>query len=215
MGDIPNRFCRPVACCNPFNWSFPRKTIFDVVQQPRQRSQVPALRAIVHSPMAKCIGAIRQDIREQEPNNATSSWTENSHRVAVDQRNERGNGTKRSVEEIARAMGFSETMPALRQASIPPRCVLTGPMSGSTRHHQQMGCTADDRQHAQVRDRTRSAAGQGTGPRLWLMPPRPTRATIPHTARTARDARQRAEKAMRDQVPTFNSFRRERLRKQH
>lgn len=93
------------------------KTIFDVVNNLDNAAKVPALRAIVHSSMAKCIGAIRQDIRERTNKQRDEQLDSDHIRTALDQRNE-GDENQRSVEEIARAMGFGETMPALRQASI-------------------------------------------------------------------------------------------------
>ena len=101
------------------------KTIFDVVNNLDNAAKIPALRAIVHSSMAKCIGAIRQHLREQERNERPedpSGFTEvpSVDRRAMqdlDMRNQVDENT-RSVEEIARAMGFGETMPTLRQASI-------------------------------------------------------------------------------------------------
>ena len=93
------------------------KTIFDIVNDLDNAAKVPALRAIVHSSMAKCIGAIRQDIRERANKQRDEQLDETRTVLALDQRNE-GDENTRSVEEIARAMGFGETMPALRQASI-------------------------------------------------------------------------------------------------
>lgn len=93
------------------------KNIFDIVSDLDNAAKVPALRAIVHSSMAKCIGAIRQDIRERVNKQRDEKLDETNVLPALDQRNERDE-SERSVEEISRAMGFGETMPALRQASI-------------------------------------------------------------------------------------------------
>jgi len=93
------------------------KTIFDIVNDLDNAAKVPALRTIVHSAMAKCIGAIRQDIRERVNKQRDEQLDETRTVLALDQRNERDEN-ERSVEEIARALGFGETMPALRQASI-------------------------------------------------------------------------------------------------
>ena len=93
------------------------KTIFDVVNNLDNAAKVPALRAIVHSSMAKCIGAIRQDIRERTNKQRDEQLDSDHIRTALDQRNS-GDENERSVEETARAMGFGETMSALRQASI-------------------------------------------------------------------------------------------------
>ena len=93
------------------------KTIFDVVNNLDNAAKIPALRAIVHSSMAKCIGAIRQDIRERASKQRNEQMDESRAMLALDQRNGRDEN-ERSVEEITRAMGFDETMSALRQASI-------------------------------------------------------------------------------------------------
>lgn len=93
------------------------KDIFDIVNDLDNAAKVPALRTIIHSSMAKCIGAIRQDIRERASKQRNEQMDENRAMLALDQRNGRDEN-ERSVEEISRAMGFGETMPALRQASI-------------------------------------------------------------------------------------------------
>ena len=93
------------------------KTIFDIVSDLDNAAKIPALRTIVHSAMAKCIGAIRQDIRERATKQRDEKLDETNVLPAIDQRNERDEN-ERSVEEISRAMGFGGTMPALRQASI-------------------------------------------------------------------------------------------------
>lgn len=93
------------------------KNIFDIVNDLDNAAKIPALRTIIHSSMAKCIGAIRQDIRERAPKQRNEQMDENRAMLALDQRNGRDEN-ERSVEEISRAMGFGETMPALRQASI-------------------------------------------------------------------------------------------------
>lgn len=93
------------------------KNIFDIVSDLDNAAKIPALRTIVHSSMAKCIGAIRQDIRERASKQRNEQMDENRAMLALDQRNGRDEN-ERSVEEISRAMGFGETMPALRQASI-------------------------------------------------------------------------------------------------
>ena len=101
------------------------KTIFDIVNDLDNAAKIPALRAIVHSSMAKCIGAIRQHLREQERNERPedpSGFTEvpSVDRRAMqdlDMRNQVDENT-RSVEEISRAMGFGTNVPAIKQASI-------------------------------------------------------------------------------------------------
>lgn len=89
------------------------KSIFDVINSLDNAAKIPALRALTHSAMAKCIGAIRQHLREQE----RTERDEESQVPALDQRNELDEN-ERSVEEISRAMGFGADMPALKQASI-------------------------------------------------------------------------------------------------
>ena len=89
------------------------KNIFDIINNLDNAAKIPALRTIVHSSMAKCIGAIRQHLREQE----RTQRDEESNATALDQRNEHDENT-RSVEEISRAMGFGTSMPAIKQASI-------------------------------------------------------------------------------------------------
>lgn len=89
------------------------KNIFDVINSLDNAARIPALRAVTHSAMAKCIGAIRQHLREQE----RTERDEESQMNALDQRNDHDENT-RSVEEISRAMGFGENVPAIKQASI-------------------------------------------------------------------------------------------------
>ena len=101
------------------------KTIFDVVNNLDNAAKIPALRAIVHSSMAKCIGAIRQHLREQErverpedPSGFTDVPAIDRRAMqSLDMRNQTDENT-RSVEEISRAMGFDANMPAIKQASI-------------------------------------------------------------------------------------------------
>lgn len=101
------------------------KTIFDIVSDLDNAAKIPALRTIVHSSMAKCIGAIRQHLREQERNERPedpSGFTEiplvdRRAMQDLDMRNQ-VDENERSVEESSREMGFGKTMPALRQASI-------------------------------------------------------------------------------------------------
>lgn len=89
------------------------KSIFDVINGLDNAAKVPALRTVTHSAMAKCIGAIRQHLREQE----RTQRDEESQTNALDQRNEHDENT-RSVEDISRAMGFGTNIPAIKQASI-------------------------------------------------------------------------------------------------
>ena len=101
------------------------KNLFDVINDLDNAARIPALRALTHSAMAKCIGAIGQHLREQERTERqedSSSFTDVApvDRRAMqdlDMRNQTDENT-RSVEEITRAMGFDENMPAIKQASI-------------------------------------------------------------------------------------------------
>ena len=89
------------------------KNIFDVINGLDNAARIPALRAVTHSAMAKCIGAIRQHLRKQE----RTQRDEESDVTALDQYNEHDEN-ERSVEEISRAMGFGTNVPAIKQASI-------------------------------------------------------------------------------------------------
>lgn len=101
------------------------KNIFDVINGLDNAARIPALRTVTHSAMAKCIGAIRQHLREQERNERPedpSGFTEvpSVDRRAMqdlDMRNQVDENT-RNVEEISRMMGFGENVPAIKQASI-------------------------------------------------------------------------------------------------
>ena len=101
------------------------KNIFDVINGLDNAARIPALRTVTHSAMAKCIGAIRQHLREQERNERPedpSGFTEvpSVDRRAMqdlDMRNQVDENT-RSVEEISRAMGFETDVPAIKQAGI-------------------------------------------------------------------------------------------------
>ena len=89
------------------------KSIFDVIDELDNAAKVPALRAVTHSTMAKCIGAIRQDIRDRA---RLQQRDEESEVNALDQRNE-FDDNQRSVEEISRLMGFGERVSPMQQAS--------------------------------------------------------------------------------------------------
>ena len=101
------------------------KNIFDVINGLDNAAKIPALRAMTHSAMAKCIGAIRQHLREQERNERPEDPSDFTEVPSVDRRamqdldmrNQVDENT-RSVEEISRAMGFGTNVPAIKQASI-------------------------------------------------------------------------------------------------
>lgn len=101
------------------------KSIFDVINGLDNAARIPALRTVTHSAMAKCIGAIRQHLREQErverpedPSGFTDVPAIDRRAMqSLDMRNQTDENT-RSVEEISRAMGFGADMPVIKQASI-------------------------------------------------------------------------------------------------
>lgn len=102
------------------NWSYTMNTntpingsLFDIVDGLDNAARIPALRGIAHSAMAKCIGAIRQHIRDR----ARSTRNKDEPQVDLDQRNDYDENS-RSTEEIANAMGFSTQVPPIMQASL-------------------------------------------------------------------------------------------------
>lgn len=102
------------------NWSYTMNTnttingsLFDIVDGLDNAARIPALRGIMHSAMAKCIGAIRQHIRDQ----ARNTRNEDEPQVDLDQRNDYDENT-RAEDEVKRAMGFSTQVPPLKQASL-------------------------------------------------------------------------------------------------
>lgn len=101
------------------------KNIFDVINGLDNAARIPALRAMTHSAMAKCIGAIRQHLREQERNERPEDPSGFTEVPSVDRRamqdldmRNQVDENERSVEEISRAMGFGTDMPAIKQASV-------------------------------------------------------------------------------------------------
>lgn len=89
------------------------QSLFDIVESLDNAARVPALRGIVHSSMAKCIGAIRQHIR----NEARNVRNDEDPQIDLDQRNALDEDA-RAEDEIKRAMGFSMEAPPLKQASL-------------------------------------------------------------------------------------------------
>ena len=89
------------------------QSLFDVVESLDNTARVPALRGITHSSMAKCIGAIRQHIR----NEARNVRNDEDPQIDLDQRNEFDENT-RVGDDIKRVMGFSTEIPPLQQASL-------------------------------------------------------------------------------------------------
>lgn len=101
------------------------KNIFDVINSLDNAARIPALRTVTHSAMAKCIGAIRQHLREQERNERPEDPSGFTEVPSVDRRamqdldmRNQVDENERSVEEISRAMGFGMNVSAIKQASI-------------------------------------------------------------------------------------------------
>lgn len=89
------------------------QSLSDVIESMDNTPRVAALRGIAHSSMAKCIGAIRQHIR----NEARNARNDNNQPTDLDKRNELDEAT-RSEDEIKEAMGFSTDNPPLKQAGL-------------------------------------------------------------------------------------------------
>lgn len=89
------------------------QSLFDIVESMDNVARVPALRGIVHSSMAKCIGSIRQHIRDQ----ARSERDSEEAQTDLDARNT-FDEDERSVEDIKRFMGFQTEDAPLKQASL-------------------------------------------------------------------------------------------------
>lgn len=108
------------------------QSLFDVVESLDNTARVAALRGITHSTMAKCIGAIRQHIR----NEARSARNDEEPQIDLDRRNtfdedhRIGSSTDNihggynfneptdAGDEAKRYMGFSTEVPPLKQASV-------------------------------------------------------------------------------------------------
>lgn len=88
-------------------------SLFDIIDDLDNAARIPALRSITHSTMAKCIGAIRQHLR----NEARNTRNEDEPQAGLDQRNEFDENA-RAEDEVKRAMGFSTEIPPLKQASL-------------------------------------------------------------------------------------------------
>jgi len=88
-------------------------SLLDIIGEMDNVARIPALRGIVHSTMAKCIGAIRQHMRDRQ----RAERNENEPQVDLDTRNQ-FDEDERSIEQIAEAMGFDSKMPPLQQASL-------------------------------------------------------------------------------------------------
>ena len=95
------------------NTTTTNSSLFDIIDDLDNAARIPALRSITHSAMAKCIGAIRQHIRDQ----ARNIRNEDEPQVDLDQRNDYDENT-RAEDEVKRAMGSSTQVPPLKQASL-------------------------------------------------------------------------------------------------
>lgn len=89
------------------------QSLLDIVDNLDNAARIPALRGIVHSAMAKSIGAIRQHIRDQ----ARDARDEDEPQIDLDVRNHLDENA-RSVDQIASAMGFDVRVAPLQQASL-------------------------------------------------------------------------------------------------
>ena len=88
-------------------------SLFDAIETLDNEAKIPALRTIAHSAMARCIGAIRQGIR-----NRTNEEREAAlFKEDLDQRNEQ-DGEARGSEEVSTAMRFNRNIPPLRLAEM-------------------------------------------------------------------------------------------------
>ena len=81
-------------------------TIANIITNLDPAAKTPALRAVVHSSMSKCIGLIRQDLRNQTRSRYAPEPT-------LDERNELDNASNYSAE----AMGFDTKIPPIRRAA--------------------------------------------------------------------------------------------------
>ena len=89
------------------------QSLLDIIESMDNVAKVAALRGITHSSMAKCIGAIRQHIR----NEARNVRNNEDPQVDLDQRNAFDENA-RAEDDIKRAIGFPMEIPPLKQASL-------------------------------------------------------------------------------------------------
>jgi len=93
------------------------QSLFDLVNTFDNTARIPALRAIAHSAMAKCIGAIRQHMREQ----ARNARNEDEPQIDLDQRNGADEYARRDTEDAYHAefeAGFAPPPSPLNNASM-------------------------------------------------------------------------------------------------
>ncbi|GIV03810.1 MAG: hypothetical protein KatS3mg015_2640 [Fimbriimonadales bacterium] len=84
------------------------QSLFDLIETFDNAARIPALRAIVHYTMAKCIGAIRQYMREQ----ARNTRNENEPQIDLDQRNEFDEAARRDTEDTYHAAFDAKLAPS-------------------------------------------------------------------------------------------------------
>jgi hypothetical protein len=89
------------------------QNIFDLINNLDTSAKLPALRAVVHTGMARTIGSIRQDIRQRQ----RTVRNEDSILTSLDQRNDIDENA-RAEDEVKAYFGFPVDMPLLKQASI-------------------------------------------------------------------------------------------------
>lgn len=112
--------------------SYRNMSLIDVISSMENTPRIAALRGLTHSAMAKCIGSIRQHIRDE----ARKARNEDTPQTDIDQRNAQDEADRISdqfneirdghnygnpidaADEGKRAMGFDATVPPLRQASL-------------------------------------------------------------------------------------------------
>lgn len=90
------------------------QNLFDLISTFDNVARIAALRGIAHSAMAKCIGAIRQDIRDRQRLERDAETPQ----VDLDVRNEQDIESAGVPEEVQNAFGFSASIPPIKQASI-------------------------------------------------------------------------------------------------
>lgn len=95
------------------NTNTSNSSLLDVIETLDNVARIAALRGLVHSTMAKCIGSIRQHMRDE----TRKARNEEEPQTDLDQRNG-DDENDRSIEEITEAMGFDAQVPPLKQASL-------------------------------------------------------------------------------------------------
>lgn len=93
------------------------QSLFDLIESLDNTARIPALRAIAHSAMAKCIGAIRQHMREL----ARNTRNEDEPQLDLDQRNELDEYVRRDTEDAYHAefeATFTPPPSPLHEASL-------------------------------------------------------------------------------------------------